>query len=200
MVKEYSDECNTIDINYPLFFPYNYGKDVCIGLDPNGVCLGVRTTFGNHVGDWEHAIIRFQSGKPVAARIGAHSFGAKYSWDEENRRFTYYYGKPTPLETREIKYPQYIFMSEGNHMEVFAANGSHGVWSAEGKFNYFNLIIHLEDFTDRGELWKTEENMVVWDTTAEYNTTSEMNFVNFQGLWGNIKKMVNNLNLNFSRQ
>ena len=40
LVKEWKDECNTVDVSYPTFYPYNYGKDVCIGLDPNGHCNG----------------------------------------------------------------------------------------------------------------------------------------------------------------
>ena len=40
LVKEWNDECNTIDVSYPQFYPYNYGKDVCIGFDPNGHCNG----------------------------------------------------------------------------------------------------------------------------------------------------------------
>ena len=40
LVKEWNDDCNTIDVSYPQFYPYNYGKDVCIGFDPNGHCNG----------------------------------------------------------------------------------------------------------------------------------------------------------------
>ena len=40
LVKEWNDVCETVDVSYPTFYPYNYGKDVCIGLDPNGNCNG----------------------------------------------------------------------------------------------------------------------------------------------------------------
>ena len=39
-VKEWGDDCNTIDVVYPVFFPYNFYHDVCAGIDPNGNCLG----------------------------------------------------------------------------------------------------------------------------------------------------------------
>ena len=40
MVHEFNDECETIDISFPTFYPYNYGKDVCEGLDGSGECIG----------------------------------------------------------------------------------------------------------------------------------------------------------------
>ena len=30
MVKEWHDECDTVDVSYPTFYPYNYGKNVRI--------------------------------------------------------------------------------------------------------------------------------------------------------------------------
>ena len=32
----------------------------------------------------------------------------------------------------EIDYPQTVYLVEGNHPEVFSANGSHGTWASEG--------------------------------------------------------------------
>ena len=40
LVKEWHDECGTIDVAYPFFYPYNYGKDICMGVDIGGHCNG----------------------------------------------------------------------------------------------------------------------------------------------------------------
>lgn len=49
--------------------PYNLGNTV------------VFKHFGNHVGDWEHAMIRFRDGKPEAMHLSAHSDGDAWKWD-----------------------------------------------------------------------------------------------------------------------
>jgi hypothetical protein len=40
IVKEWNDTCNTIDVRFATYYAYNHGKDVCIGLDPSGICIG----------------------------------------------------------------------------------------------------------------------------------------------------------------
>ena len=34
----------------------------------------------------------------------------------------------------EVEYPQTVNLVEGNHPEVFSANGSHGTWASEGTY------------------------------------------------------------------
>ena len=45
LVREYNDSCNTIDVRFATYYAYNHGKDVCIGLDPTGVCIGKLSRF-----------------------------------------------------------------------------------------------------------------------------------------------------------
>ena len=61
-------------------FQYNWGKDVCIGLDGSGECkpFDIIKTFGNHIQDWEGPQIRFQNGKPAAIYVPAHRWSADY--------------------------------------------------------------------------------------------------------------------------
>ncbi len=40
--------------------------------------LNVR--FGNHVGDWEHILVRFQHKKPKAVFFSEHYWGEAYSY------------------------------------------------------------------------------------------------------------------------
>ena len=35
---------------------------------------------GNHVGDWEHTMIRFEHGKPTSVFLSEHDFGAAYAF------------------------------------------------------------------------------------------------------------------------
>lgn len=48
------------------------------------LCLANRvlgTSFGNHLGDWEHTMIRFQDGNPIAIYLSQHNSGTAYEWD-----------------------------------------------------------------------------------------------------------------------
>lgn len=57
-----------VDAFWFFFYSYNLGN----------VVLNVR--FGNHVGDWEHSLVRFQHGKPKAVFFSEHNFGSAYSY------------------------------------------------------------------------------------------------------------------------
>lgn len=57
-----------VDAFWFYFYSYNLGN----------VVLNVR--FGNHVGDWEHTLVRFQHGKPKAVFVSEHNFGSAYSY------------------------------------------------------------------------------------------------------------------------
>lgn len=58
-----------IDAFWFYFYSFNLGN----------VVFNVR--FGNHVGDWEHSLVRFQHGKPKAVFFSEHNFGEAYSYD-----------------------------------------------------------------------------------------------------------------------
>lgn len=57
-----------VDAFWFYFYSYNLGN----------VVLNVR--FGNHVGDWEHSLIRFHNGKPKVVFFSEHNFGSAYSY------------------------------------------------------------------------------------------------------------------------
>jgi hypothetical protein len=58
-----------VDAFWFYFYSYNLGNKV----------FNVR--FGNHIGDWEHSVIRFYNGEPKAMFFSEHNFGAAYSWE-----------------------------------------------------------------------------------------------------------------------
>ena len=58
-----------VDAFWFFFYSYNLGNAV----------FNVR--FGNHVGDWEHTVVRFKDGEPKAVFFSEHSFGEAYTWE-----------------------------------------------------------------------------------------------------------------------
>jgi len=58
-----------VDAFYFFFYSFNLGNKV----------LNIR--FGNHVGDWEHSLIRFKDGVPKSMFFSQHATGAAYTWD-----------------------------------------------------------------------------------------------------------------------
>ncbi|KAG8965212.1 Vacuolar protein sorting-associated protein 62 [Tulasnella sp. 419] len=58
-----------VDIFYFFFYPYNLGNEVAC------------SSFGNHVGDWEHAMVRFKDGEPIAVHLSAHANGHSWAWE-----------------------------------------------------------------------------------------------------------------------
>jgi hypothetical protein len=64
------DKGSYVDAFWFFFYSFNLGNQV----------LGVR--FGNHVGDWEHTMIRFRKGKPTQAFFSEHEWGAGYDWED----------------------------------------------------------------------------------------------------------------------
>lgn len=58
-----------VDAFWFFFYSYNLGNAV----------FNVR--FGNHVGDWEHTVVRFHNGEPKAVFFSEHSFGEAYTYE-----------------------------------------------------------------------------------------------------------------------
>jgi hypothetical protein len=58
-----------VDAFWFYFYSFNLGNTV------------VNVRFGNHVGDWEHCLVRFYNGKPKALFFSAHSAGEAYSYE-----------------------------------------------------------------------------------------------------------------------
>jgi hypothetical protein len=58
-----------VDAFWFFFYSYNLGNAV----------FNIR--FGNHVGDWEHTVVRFQHGEPKAVFFSEHSFGEAYTYE-----------------------------------------------------------------------------------------------------------------------
>lgn len=196
--REYDDAFKTLDVSYFAFYPYNRGKDACVGVPINGSCAGAEKNLGNHVGDWEHNALRFRNGQPYMIHLNVHSFGAYYEWNETTKNFQFFVGEEvrsvvdpdyddSPYEKDARYEPQYPPTVElmGTHPVVYSANGSHGLWGSPDVHTYVPGL-PLQDFTDEGIAWTTWDNLILipW-LPSNISYEGNLNWLNFLGDWGN---------------
>ncbi|WP_224243580.1 Vps62-related protein [Hyalangium gracile] len=154
---------NVTDILYWTFYPYNNGKRVCIGWYSPWGCVGGYSTFGNHVGDWEHLTVRFIDGRPAQVYLSQHANGQTFTFGDKGMLFT------------------------GWHPEVFAAHGSHGLYPDAARHIYETIFNgdFLADDTGYGLAWNTWDNVVAipWQPLGSY--TGSLAWLNITAAWGN---------------
>jgi hypothetical protein len=110
-----------VDAFWFFFYSYNLGQTV----------LNIR--FGNHVGDWEHCMIRFEHGTPRAMFLSEHAGGKAYAWKAMEKK-----------------------TSKGSAAErpvIYSAVGSHAMYALGGLHPYVLPFKLLADVTDKGPLW-----------------------------------------------
>jgi hypothetical protein len=173
---------NVTDAIYWMFYPYNAGKRVCIGeffdnycplyctwpfsgsccVPRIDGCVGDYSTFGNHVGDWEHVTIRFVDGVPTEVALSQHDGGQVFSYGDP--RLELWYGRPV----------------------VYAAKGSHGLYPDAARHTYKSLPNGdtLNDDTDAGTLWDARNALIEFSPQATPQTGS-LSWLNYSGRWGN---------------
>ncbi|TGJ78586.1 hypothetical protein E0Z10_g10179 [Xylaria hypoxylon] len=151
-----------VDAFWFFFYSYNLGQTV----------LGTR--YGNHVGDWEHAMIRFESGVPRAMYFSEHEGGQAYAWQAVEKR-----GNATQTQ-RPV---------------IYSAVGSHAMYAMPGNHPYVLPFQMLKDVTDRGPLWDPSMNFrSYWfdysanegeglEPTHE-NPNAPIGWFYFKGRWG----------------
>lgn len=117
------DKDDVTDVFYFYFYSYNHGTEV----------LG--TEVDNHIGDWEHSMIRFNTstGEPLYIYMSAHTGGYAYTWDAIDK-----------LDDRPI-----VYSATGTHAN-YATSGSHDI--------YWYLLNLVTDTTDAGYLWDVSQN------------------------------------------
>lgn len=143
-----------VDAFWFFFYSYNLGNTV----------FNVR--FGNHVGDWEHTVIRFHNGVPKAVFLSEHSFGEAYTWEAIEKI--------------------------GKRPVAFSATGTHAMYATSGVHPYVLPGGILHDVTDRGPLWDPMLNMYsfTYDYRRDALRTSNLTpqapseWFYFHGRWG----------------
>jgi hypothetical protein len=114
-----------VDAFWFYFYSFNLGISV----------FNIR--FGNHIGDWEHSMVRFQNGTPRAIFFSEHSGGQAYS-----------YAAVEKIGRRPV---------------IYSAKGTHAMYATAGKHPYILPFGLLQDDTDKGPLWDPTQNMQMYN-------------------------------------
>lgn len=153
-----------VDAFWFYFYSFNLGPFV-MGSGP----------YGNHVGDWEHSLVRFYKGSPVIVWMSAHGGGGAYHYHN--------------LEKHEL---------DPKHPIIFSARGTHANYVSVGTHPHDLPYDILCDFTDRGPLWDPTRNYLgyTYDGKFVYPTEKNSNpkhvgreakygnWLTFAGHWG----------------
>lgn len=162
-----------VDAFWFFFYSYNLGQTV------------LKIRFGNHVGDWEHCMVRFQNGVPRAMFLSEHAGGKAYLWKALEKR-AQKDGKPA----RPV---------------IYSAVGSHAMYASPGMHPYVLPFKLLKDITDKGPLWDPalnnyaywydyevdrdeQKNATILEPTslapAASNPGLPTSWFHFEGFWG----------------
>ncbi|KAI9688943.1 MAG: hypothetical protein M1822_000680 [Bathelium mastoideum] len=146
-----------VDAFYFYFYAFNYGGDYF------GFILG------DHVGDWEHNMVRFQNGVPQAVWFSQHDNGEAFTYEALNKTN----GRPINL----------------------VANGTHANYAIGGTHDHTIPDVNLpegpvEDYTDFGPIWDPILSAYYYtydvntQTFAAYDDSIPVNWLYFIGQWG----------------
>lgn len=143
-----------VDAFWFYFYSYNLGNKV----------FNIR--FGNHVGDWEHSMVRFRNGTPEAVYISEHGAGEAYAYHAVEKI--------------------------GKRPVIYSATGTHAIYATPGVHPYILPWGLLHDQTDRGPLWDPNLNhhAYVYNYTSRHLKSSAqtphapVHWFNFGGHWG----------------
>jgi hypothetical protein len=149
-----------VDAFYMYFYAYNYGGEV----------LGWSAlNFGNHVGDWEHTMVRFANGVPQAMWFSQHANGQAFTWSAVEKTSS---GRPI----------------------AYSAKGSHANYAMGGTHDHTIPNLHLpggvlEDYTEKGTYWDPVLSSYFYKFDAEKNEFEALNgeptgWLGFKGKWG----------------
>lgn len=160
-----------VDAYWFYFYPFNWGPFI-MGNGP----------WGNHIGDWEHSLVRFYMNEPKYLWMSAHGGGSAYQFSaiEKVKKLKRVDGKVK----NEIILRPLIFSARGTHAN-YAASGQH---SHDVPF----FFMPLSDFTDRGPMWDPAMNFYAYQfdgngkvyPLGERETGIGTNWLFFKGCWG----------------
>ena len=146
----------------------------------------VNIRFGNHVGDWEHTLIRFKDGKPESVFLSQHSGGDAHAWHALEK-----YALP-PNGTIIGSWSNGTLGHSASRVVVYSAVGSHAMYATAGYHPYALPWGLLHDQTDRGPIWDPLQNLqsYTWDASTDVLRSSTQNpkaptgWFHYAGRWG----------------
>ncbi|KAL6790974.1 hypothetical protein J3E68DRAFT_411725 [Trichoderma sp. SZMC 28012] len=163
-----------VDAFFFYFYSYDRGANITQVLEPLNRLIedtehGMH--FGDHVGDWEHNMVRFRDGKPTGIYYSQHVSGSAYNWNDK------------------------ALSMKGGRPFVFSAYGSHANYASTGNHVHDAALV---DFCDAGRLWDPVLSAYFYhldpasfkltrlflsgaNSSAASNFTS---FFYFTGIWG----------------
>ncbi|XP_055909261.1 uncharacterized protein LOC129944098 [Eupeodes corollae] len=197
-------------VTFWMFYPYSQGKTMCtvslgvLGSIPfpavYGYCLGNRKDIGSHVGDWEHMSLYFDgtNAHPKEMYVSAHDAGAYYTYNHLTGSFEFRKQETRKGILQRPNFPKTVttFL---NHPVLFAAKGSHGLWTAPGKHRFVK-VARLYDVNGFGTPWHTWKAVDVSYENLRTARSFVPNWLNFKGKWGNPKSKchpLRRIGLNF---
>lgn len=154
---------NTLDAFWFFFYAFNRGARV----------TGIQ--YGNHVGDWEHVMVRFQDRKPTGVFLSAHEWGSAYDFDVMEK-----------------------LDSKSQRPVAYAGLGSHAHYATPGKHAYALPFALLSDSCSQGYLWDPLLNLISyvhepsakgWPEQPKFkasmsNPRVHSSWLEYQGRWG----------------
>ena len=145
-----------VDAFYMYFYAYNLGNTVLFH------------ELGDHIGDWEHNMIRFQDGKPTTIWYSQHGNGQAFTYSAVEK--------------------------EGVRPISYAARGSHANYGMAGVHDHTVPDLNLPagfllDFTSQGLMWDPTLNAYFYHYDAESATFSSIEdspvgAMHYRGRWG----------------
>ncbi|KAL9601594.1 MAG: hypothetical protein Q9219_002428 [cf. Caloplaca sp. 3 TL-2023] len=147
-----------VDAFYMYFTAYNWGGRI---LDED---------VGEHVGDWEHNMIRFENGTPTQVWYSQHGFGEAFTYE--------------------------CLEKHGIRPVAYSGNGSHAVYATSGTHDHTIPNVNLPgkgiltDYTDQGTLWDPALSAYTYTFDANTNTFTADDpsyptaWLKYVGRWG----------------
>lgn len=175
VVNDHGD--GTVDAFYFHFYAYDY----------SGEYFGI--PIGNHVGDWEHNMVRFEEGQPQAVWYSQHANGQAFHYETVEKY------NDGPRVCFKSSLGKRNSQTNTSRPVAYAANGSHAVYGTDGTHAYGIPNINLpwgpvSDETDHGPFWDPTLSAYYYSYDAEtstftpYDDNTPVDYLYFDGHWG----------------